>query len=265
MHQSDGIMSDYQVSDGAHALRSASLRSPLRGPRYARPLAGSLAATQRAAAAPPCVASQLAPPEVLHGCGPGPRPHSGGPPARLLPVASLPSPSGSARLPGGAASLASPARLFAPLRCCRAAALRSPRRARRARRLGARLAPAGAPSLGRLCAAARLRGRSLPPSALGPGRAPLRAPCSVALAALGLVPGAARRPAPSSRLRPFGLRGRGRLLPRPLPGLRPGFSPLCGRGLCSRAPAPAALTGARVSLRCSIIAARSRLPFGFRP
>lgn len=92
---------------------------------------------------------------------------------------------------------------FALLACCVRSGAARPQPLSRGRSGVFALASLAAPGprpfppavpLGRLCAASPLRGRSLAPSAFGPGRAALRASCSVALATLGLGPCAARGP-----------------------------------------------------------------------
>ncbi len=227
------------------ALRAAALRFARRCAACAgaRPLAGSLAATQPAAASPPWVASQLASPEVLWAAARDPAPQRGHP-CRLLPVASLPSHKGSARLLAGARAVAFSGSLFAPLPCCRPASLGSPGRARRARRLW----PARHPPASLARALVRAFGPPRPLAAAvcaWPALVSLRAPCSVALALLGL--GLAQRVSPPGppAFAPFGASGPGGSCPgafAPLRGACPGLRP---RGFfCSRPPAAAALTGA---------------------
>ena len=193
----------------------------------------------------------------------GPRPHKGPHPCRSARCPPVPSPlrgilAAYAQLPSGSR----PRRLR--LACCVRSRARPPPLLRspgpapppslRSPGPGLPCLPP-APTLGRLCAAARLRGRSLPPSACGPALASLRAPCSVALAVLGLGPCAARRPV-GGRCGPAVAASRC-ALGRPSRGLRPrrcGFGP----GGSPRGP-PAAcgrlfpLRGPRVS------AARPRL------
>ena len=126
--------------------------------------------------------------------------------------------------------------------------------------------PLGTPrllSLGRLCGPSALRGRSLLPSALGPPSCrcglPVRSP--LLYSGLALRSASARRVPPPSP--PSGLRGRAAPAPgplRPYGALAPAFGP--GAFFARVRLRPLRLRGLRVSLRSSIIAARSRLPFG---
>lgn len=192
------------------SLRSPHIASWRAAPRGPRPTPGPHPCRRSRAAAPPFAKVVCAPRA-------GPRPSAC--PARLL------------RTPRPAAPGPLPLRSSAP--------------ARRARRLSAALAaPAAAPPLG-LVRAAALRRLSLAPSAFGPGLAALRAPCSVALAALGLGPAAARGPAASSRRAP------------------PGFGacpPRCARRRRLRAPAAGPPVGGPLAApRPGPLAARPRL------
>lgn len=166
----------------------------------------------------------------VYGCAPGPLPHSGeavrGHP-KPLHCSQARNLSGLRGCPGWRSSLRpgfAVARAFCALRALprRGPALRSVAPARRAApRVSLRFPPLPRSACVRRCAAPW---RSLGPAAFGPGFASLRAPCSVALAALALGPCAARSPA-GVACAPSGARNALAPAPAPLAALWAAFPP----------------------------------------